>query len=340
MINFEPTRTNLAYPSDFSARWVKNGLTLLSNGDGYQIQETLTNGWHECYLPVACTNESYSASFDVKAGTATKARVWFVNGGAGYYIDIDLTLKTFVIGAFNNSTASLIKGFLTELENGWFNVGITGKLNLVSGYIDISIMNDLGAVQYIGTGRTMFIRKPQFEKGTYPSAFIITTTNSSTRPTASTVSSFTQSLQMSFVFSAKTPKNNPVDYAVLFHIDNNLNTDLYNDIEMFQDSVGQLFLRVTWHLTNHYEINFGIYPSNEILCVAFNFSDNFLTASLNGGICKTAIILNTANDYNTIRLGSNITSDREWGAPIGLSDFYATAKTKTELRQLAFNNSL
>ena len=111
--------------------------------------------------------------------------------------------------------------------------------------------------------------------------------------------------------TAHTARVYPVDYAVLMHIDNNQNNANYEDLEVFQDSLGALILRATKNNTQTHDINFGVYPPGADFDLTIGLNGNILSGQLNNGapIKKIIPLLTLTHE----RWGHNIANNRAWG---------------------------
>jgi hypothetical protein len=319
--NFYPYRTNLV--NNFVGWATSNANTFVSDGV-LKIVDNSVNGFHECYTPVACTNEVYTASIEFKKDTASKGRLWVVKTAQGCACDFDLDAMTCV--PVNFGGALYLDCRMTALDDGWVRVEVSGRLNLTSAYFDLALRDN--GIQYAGTGKSMFARKPQFELGYFSTDYMLVNAASS-----NVVRSIPPPTLLSKVIKAKTPPVKPIDFAVLYHCDNGQNNANYNDIEIFQDANASLILRVTRQNSIYCDINFGIYAPNTEFTIAFSI-DNRMRACLNGIIHKELPCV-FPQDLSFERFGTQLQGIRNWNSYIYYELGFDRILTKNELTALA-----
>lgn len=327
----ERASTNLAFPSHMGS-WSSTNAQISAEFSGVRITETTANGFHECYKSVAVGSGPHCHSMDVKAGTATKGRIWFVNGGTGFYADFDLAAGTISAASnFGNSTPH--KSFIIPLEDGWFRVAVSGTVNIATGYIDIALRES--GITYTGTGKHLFARNAQSEAGIAPSSFIATTATTAARPQSSIVGAIPAVRAITLVIHAKTPIAWPSDYAVLCHYDNNIPLNPYNDLEVFQDSAGNLVARVTYNNITYSDINLGVIQPNTEFKLALSASAAGLKASFNGGAVQSVSIPTWPADLTMRRWGTQMQGIREWNGWLYKADQWDVVATDSQLQALS-----
>lgn len=328
----EKAATNLVFPSTLSG-WSTRNATLSANTNGVQLSETSGTGFHEVYKAITIGSGPYCHSAEVKALTATKGRIWFVNGGTGFFADFDLSAGS-ISAASNFGNSVPHKSFLVPLADGWFRVGVSGTVSITSGYIDVALRDNAGDTQYAGAGKSMLVRNAQSEAGMFPTSFIPTTNGSATRPKSSHTSIISPIQSTTVLLHARTAPMWPTDYGVLMHIDNN-STDPYNDLEVFQDSTGKLVARVTYDLNTTSDVNLGIVQPNTDFKVALTASAGGLRATLNGGVVQSVAIPNWPNDLTYRRFGTQMQNIRDWNSILYKAEQWFVGMTDAELQQLA-----
>lgn len=325
----ERASTNLAFPSHMGS-WSSTNAQVSAEFSGVRITETTGNGFHECYKSVTIGSGPHCHSMDVKAGTATKGRIWFVNGGTGFYADFDLAAGTITPASnFGNSTPH--KSFIIPLDDGWFRVAVSGTVNITTGYIDIALREN--GITYTGTGKHLFARNAQSEAGIAPSSFIATTATTAARPQSSIVGPIPAVQAITLAIHARTPIAWPSDYAVLMHYDNN-SLNPYNDDELFQDSTGMLVARVTYNLDTKCDINLGVVQPNTEFKLALTASAAGLKASFNGGAVQS-IPVTWPTDLTMRRWGTQMQGIREWNGWLYKADQWNVVATDSQLQALS-----
>lgn len=329
----ERATTNLAFPSHIGS-WSTTNANLTAEAGGVRITETTGNGFHECYKSVGIGSGPHCHSVEVKAGTATKGRIWFVYGGVGFFADFDLALGT-ITDATNFGGSTPHKSFIIPLEDGWFRVAVSGTVTATAGYIDIALRNDLGAVQYTGTGKYLLARDAQSEAGIAPSSFVATTATTAARPQSSIVGTVPAVQAITLSIHARTPVAWPSDYAVLCHYDNNIPLNPYNDLEVFQDSTGNLIARVTYNNITYSDINLGVIEPNTEFKLALTASAAGLKASFNGGAVQSVSIPTWPTDLTFRRWGTQMQGIREWNGWLYKAEQWNAVATDSQLQALS-----
>lgn len=327
----ERATTNLAFPSHMGS-WSTTNANLTAEAGGVRITETTGNGFHECYKSVGIGSGPHCHSVEVKAGTATKGRIWFVYGGVGFFADFDLSAGT-ISAASNFGGSTPHKSFIIPLEDGWFRVAVSGTVTATAGYIDVALRNDLGAVQYTGTGKYLLARNAQSEAGIAPSSFVATTSTSAARPQSSIVGMIPAVQAITLAIHARTPVAWPSDYAVLMHYDNN-SLAPYNDLEVFQDSTGLMVARVTYNLDTKSDINLGVIEPNTEFKLAITASAAGLKASFNGSAVQS-IPVTWPTDLTFRRWGTQMQGIREWNGWLYKAEQWNAVATDSQLQALS-----
>lgn len=327
----ERATTNLAFPSHMGS-WSTTNANLTAEAGGVRITETTGNGFHECYKSVGIGSGPHCHSVEVKAGTATKGRIWFVKTNVGFYADFDLAAGT-ISAASNFGGSTPHKSFIIPLEDGWFRVAVSGTVNVASGFIDIALREN--GIEYAGTGKYLLARNAQSEAGIAPSSFVATTSTAATRPQSSIVGTIPAVQAITLAIHARTPVAWPSDYAVLCHYDNNIPLNPYNDLEPFQDSFGNFIIRVTHNNTNYSDINFGVIEPNTEFKLALTASAAGLKASFNGGAVQSVSIPTWPTDLTFRRWGTQMQGIREWNGWLYKAEQWNAVATDSQLQALS-----
>lgn len=328
----EGTVTNLAkYSNDTTnAVWAHgnsgsvNGAATGPDGNnsGFSLKENAANTWHDVYQQFTITaGQPYCASGFVKMATR-EARVWVTKGGENFFANPNLAAGTVSPAATTGTAVSVPLGaYLDSYANGWYRNAVSGKFtNQTSCWIDMNCRN-VGAPDqnvYPGDGSSLaYGFGLQFETGLFPSSYIPTNSTTATRLRDSLVrknSSTIQAITKRIKFC--TAPGLPVDYQVLYHLDNNSaggDTSIYADVEIYRDANGHLWVVVTNNPPNETAIDFGVFPDNTVGTIAFSASAAGINASLNGGVALSSL-LTVSWPTNLIyeRLGHNMVGDRSW----------------------------
>lgn len=325
----EKASSNLAFPSNLNG-WATTNASFSAT----MLTENSSNGFHEIYKSVTIGAGPHCHSAYVKAGTASKGRIWFVSASVGFFADFDLVAGTISAESnFGGSTPH--KSFIVSAGDGWFRVGVSGTVSITSGSVDIALRNDAGATQYIGTGKYMFIRDVQSEAGLFPTSHITTASGIVARAQTAVIGTMTPLSQVTISVAAKTAIAWPADYAVLMHIDNNIVSNPYNDLEIFQNATGNIVARVTYNNTNYIEVNLGIIQPNTEFKLAITASSAGLRTSLNGSAVQFIAIPIWPTDLTQRRWGTQMQSIREWNSVLIEAKQWNVSASDLQLQQLS-----
>lgn len=339
-LQLQETRTNVAFPSSMQG-WSLGNATLAFNSEtapdntqtASRLYENANNGIHEVYKTCILSTGLNCVSFYVKAGTASKGRVWLVNGGTGIYADFDLAAGT-IEAPGKYGTATPLKSFIENVGNGWYRVAVSGTVGIPNAFADVSVRNDAGLSEYAGTGKYLIVCNAQCEAGGFPSSYIPTVAAAVTRQGNAVISTMPALTQVTMLLNAKTPAAWPTDYAVLLHVDGNT-TSPYNDLELFQDAAGVLTLRVTYNNSIYSEISFGVLAPNTTFKLAFSANASGLRASFNGGAIQQAAIPTWPNNLTYRRFGTQLQGIRCWNGWLYKADQWNVVATDSQLQALS-----
>lgn len=339
---------NMWPSNDFtSSRWAKTELTVASGftaADGvtpiYKITESSgygTYGFHQlaCNTLTVTTNSYGAASIFMKKGTCTKARLWVVHSSPGYYVDVDLNDGTYTAAV--SGTGSLLKADVKNRGNDEYEVMVSG---IATGYSDVNfcvmMRNASGAVQYTGNGTNyMYVWKAQFGNEDCVLSYEPTTTAAVTRSQDSLIRTVTSPTAITKVFKARTAKLPPPEYATLYHLDNNSNNSAYADLEVFRLPDKHVWVRVTYQLNTHYELDMGIIANDTEFKLAFTASASGLIASINGATALSTSVGNWPTDFVRERLGTQVNDFRRWNGTVALDATFLDTATASQLQVLS-----
>lgn len=321
--------TPIVATSDFST-WNKANIVFTPNNamaaDGTMTASTIadnaTNGFHELLKLVNITQgASYGLAIDVKAGTCTKGRLWFVNAATGFYTDFNLVAGTTSAATDFGSTTPLTSS-ITPLANGVYRITVAGIAGaLTSGNFDI-LPRDNG-ITYAGSGK----------------AFSVSNARMEALAAKALVSNITAPTAITRVIHAKTADCLPTDlYQVLHHLDNNVNTtNGYSDLEVYRGVNGNVFIECKKLSTTTVSgiIDLGHIPNNTAFKISYTASAAGLIASLNGGPVATSNIAAWPTDLTKNRLNGNISAGRAWGGSLARDTLFFGIATDSQLQSLS-----
>jgi hypothetical protein len=131
-------------------------------------------------------DENVADAIFLRAAERTKAQIYLTNGAGseGARVDVDLSAGT-LSGAVARGSGSLYVSSITKLADGWYRVGLGGKIasGITSGWIIVQLANAGGNVSYDGDGTSgLYVWGAQFERGAaFPSSYIKTVASAVTR---------------------------------------------------------------------------------------------------------------------------------------------------------------
>lgn len=350
----EGARTNKCFPSnDFtSANWTKSNVTLTANSitattdigeiSMTKIADNATNGFHEAYRQSDRTSGAVVCnSIYVKAGTATKGRIWDINSATGFYADFDLTAGT-ISAATNFGSSTPVQSFIESVGGGVYRVGVSGiNSTITNGRLDIGLRNAAGAVSYAGAGDYFYIAYAQSEGSRYPTSYVPTTTAAVTRANDFFIRHFSTSPDaFTRLFKARTAYGAPAsgEYQTLQHLDNSLiPTSTYADFELWRYSDKTLGDRITYPPTPTYtqKIYTAYNDNTDFKLCSSGDSVNGLVTSLNGAAAVTVASGGWPTNFNIDRWGTQQQTIRFWDSTVEIIALWETAATATEVQTLS-----
>lgn len=353
MLCFE-TRSNLIWPSnDFSnSQWVKVGCpppvanaAMAPNGTmtAWMISDNSSFGYHGLYIARAvAAGKMHVARIKVKAGTASKGRLWYVNGpGAnGGWADFDLVANSIT------KSSMMYHCDMKELADGWFDIILIGVCGSVStGYFQIDINNEAGENRYTGNGtRNLYIWEADLQKGSTILPFLLSTTAAiTTRPADSYVRTLPAVTAMTKVIKARTAKTLPPypEAQVLWHVDNLSES---NDLEAWRDWNGHIIAEIHQADNSIRKLDLGYVANDTDFKIAISASAaTGLIASMNGQTAISGGATPWPTGMISEKLGTNAWMmnppsgyiPRYWGSTIEFEQTYAEALDASTLETLS-----